>query len=122
MAPPLQEPTFLILAALAAEPLYGYAIIQAVGELSAGQVELRAGTLYPALDRLTTDGLIDVAREEIVDGRLRRYYQLTDAGVGRLATEVARQRRNVEAAEQRLAARTADAADRQRRTFKPREA
>jgi DNA-binding PadR family transcriptional regulator len=62
--PPLQEPTFLVLAALATEPLYGYAIIQAVAELSDDRVQLRAGTLYPALDWLTADGLIEVAREE----------------------------------------------------------
>jgi DNA-binding PadR family transcriptional regulator len=102
---PLQEPTFLVLAALATEPLYGYAIIQAVAELSDGRVELRAGTLYPALDRLTADGLIEVAREEIVDSRLRRYYQLTDAGAQRLSADVERQRSNAAAAAARLAAR-----------------
>jgi DNA-binding PadR family transcriptional regulator len=39
-----------------------------------GGVRLRAGTLYTALDRLRTDGLIAADREEIVDNRLRRYY------------------------------------------------
>jgi DNA-binding PadR family transcriptional regulator len=107
---PLHEPTFLVLAALAAEPLYGYGIIQAITELSDGRVELRAGTLYPALDRLTTDGLIDVAREEIVGGRLRRYYRLTDAGAERLAVDVERHRHNAEAAATRLAARTVGSA------------
>jgi DNA-binding PadR family transcriptional regulator len=103
----LQEPTFLVLTALAAEPLYGYGIIQAVVELSDGRVELRAGTLYPALDRLAGDGLVEVAREEVVDGRLRRYYRLTNAGAERLAADVERQRRNAETAAARLAARTA---------------
>jgi len=102
---PLQEPTFLVLAALAAEPLYGYGIIQAVAQLSDGRVSLRAGTLYPALDRLTADGLIEVAREEVVESRLRRYYRLTDAGAARLAVDVERQRRNAEAAAAQLAAR-----------------
>jgi len=111
---PLQEPTFLVLAALAGEPLYGYGIIQAVAELSEGRVELRAGTLYPALDRLTADGLVEAAREEIVDGRLRRYYRLTDAGADRLAADVERQRRNAETAAARLAARTAQSSTRRR--------
>ena len=48
----MQEPTFLILTALAAQPLHGYGVIQAVRELSGGDVVLRAGTLYGALDRL----------------------------------------------------------------------
>jgi DNA-binding PadR family transcriptional regulator len=111
---PLQEPTFLVLAALATEPLHGYGIIQAVGGLSEGTVRLRPGTLYPALDRLTADGLVEQEREEIVDGRLRRYYRLTDEGAGRLQTEVDRMRRNAEAAAARLAARSAAAPNRRR--------
>jgi PadR family transcriptional regulator len=103
---PLQEPTFLVLAALATEPLHGYGIIRAVAELSEDRVQLRAGTLYPALDRLTNDGLVELAREEIVDNRLRRYYQLTEAGADRLAADMHRQRSNAEAAAARLAART----------------
>src|SRR5262245_12351996 len=83
VTPPLQEPTFLVLAALAVEPLHGYGLIQAVSELSDGRVTLRAGTLYPALDRLTAERLVELAREEVVDGRLRRYYRLTDVGADR---------------------------------------
>ena len=104
---PLQEPTFLVLAALAGESLHGYGIIQRVTELSDGRVQLRAGTLYPALDRLATDGLVELEREEVVDNRLRRYYRLTEAGAGRLSVDVERQRRNAEAAAARLAARSA---------------
>ena len=107
----LQEPTFLILTALAAGRLHGYGMIQAVAELSDGQVRLRPGTLYPALDRLTGDGLIDLVHEEIVDGRLRRYYGLTDTGAGRLADEVTRLRRNADAAEAALIVRPTGAAD-----------
>ena len=107
---PLHEPTFLVLTALADEPLYGYGIIQAVAELSEGRVQLRAGTLYPALDRLTTDGLIELAYEEVVESRLRRYYRLTEIGARRLAADIERQRRNADAAAARLAARTNRAA------------
>jgi len=103
----MREPTFLILTALAGQALHGYGLIQAVDELSDGQIQLRAGTLYPALDRLTGDGLVELAREEIVDGRLRRYYRLTDEGARRLTDEVERLRRNAEAAAARLEARLA---------------
>jgi hypothetical protein len=41
----------------------------------------------------------------VVEGRLRRYYRLTDAGAGRLAERAARLRRNADAAESRLRAR-----------------
>ena len=47
-----------------------------VGQLSGGRVKLHAGTLYAALDRLASQGLVESEREEIVDGRLRRYYRL----------------------------------------------
>lgn len=103
--PALREPTFLILTALAARPQHGYGILLDVEEISASRVRLRPGTLYAALDRLTTDGWVAVDREEVVEGRLRRYYRLTDAGAARLAAEVSRLRAQTRAAEQRLGAR-----------------
>jgi DNA-binding PadR family transcriptional regulator len=103
----MQEPTFLILTALAAQPLHGYAIIQSVAAISEGEVKLRAGTLYGALDRLAEQGLIEVDREEAVDGRLRRYYRLSDSGAGVLAAQVDRLRRNASAAAARLRRRPA---------------
>jgi DNA-binding PadR family transcriptional regulator len=106
----IQEPTFLILTALAGGALHGYGIIGEVGELSGGRVTLRAGTLYAALDRLTEDGLIVADREEVVDGRLRRYYRLTDRGAGVLDEEVQRLRRNAQAAAERLYGRARGAA------------
>ena len=73
----MQEATFLILTALAGGSQHGYGIITDVEQISNRRVRLRAGTLYTALDRLRTDRLIAVDREEIVDNRLRRYYRLT---------------------------------------------
>ncbi|MQY07721.1 hypothetical protein ACRB68_58230 [Actinomadura sp. RB68] len=99
----MQEPTFLILTALADGPQHGYGIIADVEQISAGRTRLRAGTLYAALDRLQADGLIAPDREEVVDGRLRRYYRLTDDGAAALAAEAAALRRRTEAAERRLA-------------------
>ncbi|MEV5897121.1 PadR family transcriptional regulator [Nonomuraea fuscirosea] len=104
---PLQEPSFLILTALAAEPQHGYGIITDVERISEGEIRLRAGTLYAALDRLQSEGLIAEDREEIVGGRLRRYYRLTDEGSARLAAEVERLRRNTGTAAARLRARPA---------------
>ena len=66
------------------------------------RVRLRAGTLYAALDRLRGDGLIDADREEILDGRLRRYYRLTPSGADALAAETARMRSNAAVATRRL--------------------
>jgi DNA-binding PadR family transcriptional regulator len=102
---PLHEPTFLLLTALAEGPQHGYGIITDVERMSGGRVRLRAGTLYAALDRVVTEGLAEVDREEVVDGRLRRYYRLTPSGGDRLAAEVARLRHNAAIAAKRLGRR-----------------
>ena len=87
---PLTAPAYCILAALAEAPRHGYAIMRDVASSSAGSIDLKATTLYATLDRLSREGLVTTAGEEIVDGRARRYFRLTDRGVGALEEEVAR--------------------------------
>ena len=84
----LREPTFLLLSALANGPQHGYGLMQAISESTLGEVTLRPGTLYTALDRLTAEGLITITGQEIVDGRPRRYYDLTDQGTAALTQAV----------------------------------
>jgi DNA-binding PadR family transcriptional regulator len=98
----MQEATFMILTALSSGSQHGYGIITDVEEISDGRVQLRPGTLYTALDRLRADELIEVEREEIVDGRLRRYYRLTTAGTNRLSAEATRLQAHATAALTRL--------------------
>ena len=76
----LRPASYFVLAALLDGPLHGYAIAARADELSEGRVRLTAGTLYGALDRMTGQGLVQVDREEVVEGRLRRYYRLSDQG------------------------------------------
>ncbi|MGW4792081.1 PadR family transcriptional regulator [Nonomuraea sp. NPDC004297] len=101
----MQEPTFLILTALAAGPQHGYGIITDVLQISGERVRLQAGTLYAALDRLQGEGMVETHREEVVDGRARRYYRLTPEGEARLAVEAEHLRRNADTAATRLRAR-----------------
>ncbi|AGL16680.1 PadR family transcriptional regulator [Actinoplanes sp. N902-109] len=82
--------TYFILAALQHEALHGYAITQRAAELSDGRVRLATGTLYAALDRLTGAGLITAHGEEIVNGRSRRYYAMTEQGRAALGAEADR--------------------------------
>jgi DNA-binding PadR family transcriptional regulator len=109
MGVPLHEPTFLILTALAGGPLHGYGVIQEVTRLSDGRVVLRPGTLYGALDRLAEQGHVAAEREEVVDGRLRRYYRLTDEGAAVLDAEARRLASNAAEARRRLHSRPAAA-------------
>jgi DNA-binding PadR family transcriptional regulator len=103
----MQEPTFLILTALAAGPQHGYGIITDAERISGGATRLKTGTLYMALDRLSSAGLVEPDREEVTDGRLRRYYRLTDEGATQLTAETERRRASAAIAAQRLSMRLA---------------
>jgi len=83
----MREPTNFVLASLLDGPLHGYAIIQRAEHLSGGHVKLATGTPYTAFDRLTADGFVELASEEIVNGRARRSYGLTPSGSGALRAE-----------------------------------
>jgi DNA-binding PadR family transcriptional regulator len=86
----IREQSYFALAALMDGPLHGYAIIKRAEELSGGRVRMAAGTLYAALDRLSAEGLLRVVDEEVVNGRARRYYNLTEEGVAVLRAEADR--------------------------------
>jgi len=98
----MTEPAFFILAALLDAPRHGYGIVGEVAELSEGRVRLKVGTLYGVLDRLVGDGLVELDREEVQQGRLRRYYRLTQAGGWALTAETERQAANAWVASERL--------------------
>ena len=100
----MRDATFHILVALAREERHGYGIIQRVTELTDGTVRLGAGTLYGALDRLTSEGQVVATRTETVEGRERRYYRLTVAGQASLTAEVERRATLVAAAQAEVAA------------------
>ncbi|MEW5917699.1 MAG: PadR family transcriptional regulator [Gemmatimonadota bacterium] len=76
----------LILKTLAFEPMHGWGIGQRIERVS-GVFSIRLGSLYPALDRLERDGLIDAAWQLTENKRRARYYRLTRAGRRRLQAE-----------------------------------
>jgi DNA-binding PadR family transcriptional regulator len=69
----------LLLATLENAPLHGYAVIESLRASTGGQLDLPTGTIYPALHRLESAGLIR-GRWTVVSGRRRRDYQLTPKG------------------------------------------
>jgi DNA-binding PadR family transcriptional regulator len=103
----LGDPALSILMVLAGGRRHGYAIIREAEELSGGRVRLKVSSLYAALDRLASDGLIIRAGDEAVDGRLRRYFALSDAGAQVLRTEADRLATQSRVAKERLDARRA---------------
>lgn len=70
-----------ILATLTSEDSYGYKIIKDAPE----SLELSESTLYPILRRLSKGGLLREYKAEH-NGRLRKYYSITDEGRAQLRT------------------------------------
>jgi len=99
----MREPTMLVLTSLAGGRKHGYALIADAAELSDGRVRLKAGTLYAALDRLVEQGLVAVAGDEVVDGRNRRYFEITGDGIDALQATASRLEANAAAARSRIA-------------------
>ena len=79
--------TPLVLAILAEEESYGYAILQRVRELSGGDLTWTDGMLYPVLHRLGRHGYVEANWVLADNGRRRRYYRITPAGRAHLAEQ-----------------------------------
>jgi DNA-binding PadR family transcriptional regulator len=77
--------TPLVLAILAEDESYGYAIIKRVRELSGGEFEWTDGMLYPLLHRLHRLGYVTTEWRTPPEGRRRRYYAITDEGRAAIA-------------------------------------
>ena len=71
----------LLLCLFAERPMYGYQIIKDLEKRSQGYFRFKEGTLYPALHRLETRGLIIGTWQLLSNGRQRKYYRLTDKGL-----------------------------------------
>src|SRR5829696_6568211 len=78
--------TPIVLAILAEEDSYGYAILKRVRELSRGRMEWTDGMLYPVLHRLERLGHVEARWETAESGR-RKYYRITPGGRAQLAEE-----------------------------------
>jgi len=76
----------LILEVLLREPNHGYRVAQLIKERSRGVLDFKEGTLYPALHKLQSDGLVE-SYERVEQGRQRRYYRITRAGRATLAKD-----------------------------------
>ena len=74
----------MILAVVAKAPAHGYAVIEELKRRSTGTFDLPEGTVYPALHRLESDGLL-ASSWASAGGRKRRVYRLTRRGRSALA-------------------------------------
>ncbi len=79
--------TPLVLAILAEEESYGYAILKRVRELSGGELQWTDGMLYPLLHRLRRLGYVTTEWRTPAGERRRKYYAITDDGRAALAEQ-----------------------------------
>lgn len=70
----------IVLAAIRREESYGYKIISDISPY----IEISESTLYPILRRLEQNGAV-VTRQKEFNGRVRKYFRITDAGNARIA-------------------------------------
>jgi PadR family transcriptional regulator, regulatory protein PadR len=83
----------LILTVVANGPQHGYAIAQRLQQMSRDVIQVRQGSLYPALHRLDNRGLLATEWRRSETGRDARYYSLTKKGRAELERERASWRR-----------------------------
>ncbi|KYH39404.1 MAG: PadR family transcriptional regulator [Candidatus Bathyarchaeota archaeon B23] len=91
---------FWLLLILSEGPNYGYQIIQRLREMFGGYWEPKAGTIYPALERLRRAGLVSSRVEHREEAPDRRYYRITERGreaIGRAMTRWSRLIEHIEA-------------------------
>ena len=77
----------LILRVIALEPLHGYGVVRRIEQMSGEALQIRQGSLYPALYRLEQRGLLAADWKTAESGKEAKYYRLTKTGRKALESE-----------------------------------
>jgi transcriptional regulator len=77
----------LILKAVALEPQHGWAISERLHQISSASLQIRQGSLYPALHRLERRGWIKARWGTSENNRRAKYYSLTRRGRAELEVQ-----------------------------------
>jgi PadR family transcriptional regulator PadR len=92
-------PELVMLQLLARRPMYGYELVEAIRESTDQALSFSEGCVYPVLHRLEAEGKLAASRE-VVNGRSRVVYRVTESGRKGLAQAVAEWRRVARAVQQ----------------------
>ena len=77
----------LVLKTLSRGPNHGFGIAQHIQDVSQDALRIGEGSLYPALQRLLLDDLVEAEWGVTENNRRARYYRITAAGRKQLAEE-----------------------------------
>lgn len=78
----------MILHSVRVKPMHGYALAKHIKQASDDLLQVEEGSLYPALQRLLKEGLLESEEGISAKGRPTRIYRLTASGVRHLEREV----------------------------------
>ena len=78
----------MVLRLLKQRPMHGYALVQRIQQASNNLLQVEEGSLYPALQRLLKDGLVEAEWGVSATNRRIRLYNITHAGTKHLGNEV----------------------------------
>ena len=92
----------LVLKTLSLEPMHGWGIANRLRELSGDVFAVHQGSLYPALQRMLTRGLVKASWRTSDNNRRARYYELTRAGHEALTAHAEEWRRSSRAVDRVL--------------------
>lgn len=78
----------MILKSLRLKPMHGYALVKHIKQVSGDLLQVEEGSLYPALQRMLREGLLESEEGTSAKGRPTRIYCVTEAGLRHLEREV----------------------------------
>lgn len=78
----------MILHSLRLKPMHGYALVKHIRQVSEDLLQIEEGSLYPALQRMLREGLLECEAGISAKGRPTRIYTLTKAGRRHLEREI----------------------------------
>lgn len=78
----------MVLHSLRLKPMHGYALVKHIRQVSEDLLQIEEGSIYPALQRMLREGLLECEAGISAKGRPTRIYRLTKAGQRHLEQEV----------------------------------
>lgn len=78
----------MVLKSLRSKPMHGYALVKHIKQISGNLLQIEEGSLYPALQRMLREGLLDSEEGISAKGRPTRIYSVTETGLRHLEREV----------------------------------
>lgn len=83
----MEHTSLVVLHLLSREDMYGYQMIAELEKKFDHTFSMKEGTLYPILRGLENEGAVEAYQQETSNGRVRKYYRLTEKGRKQLAVE-----------------------------------